>query len=396
MKYFLALLCVLPLIASAQETVDKKYLAGAVPVINNKVIFTKEFSVPQLSQAQVYDIVLKWAEGRFVTDKDSQGRILYTNKEKGQIACNGDEYIVFSDKALALDRTRIYYRPIFFCSEGKCIMEISNISYDYPSYKERLKAEEWITDKEALTKDQANLAFKIGKFRVKTIDLVNDLAEGLQESLGIEPIETVQKTIPLRTVTVTNPSVPQTTPSKENAGEPVLEASPGNMQGYRNISPDKIPGNIIKLLSDSWSLITAGKENACNMMTASWGGLGYLYDKPVAFCFISPSRYTYQLMEKEDTYTISFYTETHREALRYCGTHSGKETDKVQATGLTPMQTPAGNPAFSEAWMIIECKKLAAQQLTPEALADPGLKQEWEGKPMHKIYIGEIMNVWVK
>ena len=66
------------------------------------------------------------------------------------------------------------------------------------------------------------------------------------------------------------------------------------------------------------------------MMTASWGGLGHMYNKPVAFCFINPTRYTYQLMENNDTYTLSFYTETYRDILNYCGTNSGRDKDKVK------------------------------------------------------------------
>lgn len=390
-KYLLVILCILPLVAFSQEVTDKKYLAGAVPMVDGKVTFTKEWNVPGLSKGQIYDIVLKWAQKRFITDKDSNGRILYQNKEKGQIACSGEEYIVFSDKRLALDRTRIYYRPIFFCSEGKCKMEISNISFDYSVYKERLMAEEWITDKDVLSKDQTKLLPKIAKFRIKTIDFVEDLTDELQGSLGIVPIKT-----PVReTVAVTSEPLPEVPVSFSPA---ISQDTPATsaLAGYKSISPDRIPGNVIRLLSDSWSLITAGEGNSFNMMTASWGGLGYLYNKPVSFCFISPSRYTYQLMEKGDTYTISFYTETYREALQYCGTHSGKEADKVQATGLTPIQTPSGSRAFSEAWMIIECKKTVNQSFTPEAIADPVLKQEWEGKPMHKMYIGEIINVWVK
>ena len=101
-------------------------------------------------------------------------------------------------------------------------------------------------------------------------------------------------------------------------------------------------------------------------------------------------------MESGDTYTLSFYTEAYRDALNYCGHNSGKDADKVKAAGLTPITTPSGAKAFSEAWLILECKKLVSQSLIPEALADPALKTQWSGKPMHKMYIGEIINVWVK
>ena len=131
------------------------------------------------------------------------------------------------------------------------------------------------------------------------------------------------------------------------------------------------------------------------MMTASWGGLGHMYNKPVAFCFINPTRYTYQLMENNDPYTLSFYTETYRDILNYCGTNSGRDKDKVKEAGLTPITTPSGSKAFSEAWMIIECRKMVSQSLIPEALHDSQAKEKW-GTQLHKMYIGEILNVWVK
>ena len=82
-------------------------------------------------------------------------------------------------------------------------------------------------------------------------------------------------------------------------------------------------------------LITAGNDQQFNPMTASWGGLGNLYNKPVTFCFINPARYTYDIMDKGDTYTLTFYTETYREALNYCGHNSGKDKDKVKAVSYT-------------------------------------------------------------
>ena len=73
-----------------------------------------------------------------------------------------------------------------------------------------------------------------------------------------------------------------------------------------------------------------------------------------------------------------------------------KDADKVKESGLTPITTPSGSKAFSEAWMIIECRKMISQSITPEAIFDEQLKEKWAGKQLHKVYIGEIVNVWVK
>jgi flavin reductase (DIM6/NTAB) family NADH-FMN oxidoreductase RutF len=150
------------------------------------------------------------------------------------------------------------------------------------------------------------------------------------------------------------------------------------------------------MISKDWMLITAGNKDKFNMMTASWGGFGVLYNKPVAICFVNPARYTYQLMESGDTYTLTFYTEVYRDALKYCGSKSGRDEDKVAGSGLEPVQMESGAMAFRQAWMVIECKKLLSQSLSPDAIADPAERAKRAAQPMHKMYIGEILNVWVK
>ena len=168
---------------------------------------------------------------------------------------------------------------------------------------------------------------------------------------------------------------------------------------FHEICAKDFENSVFHTIAKEWMLITAEKQMdgkpVANTMTASWGGLGHMYNKPVAFCFINPTRYTYQLMENNDTYTLSFYTETYRDILNYCGTNSGRDKDKVKEAGLTPITTPSGSKAFSEAWMIIECRKMVSQSLIPEALHDSQAKEKW-GTQLHKMYIGEILNVWVK
>ena len=136
------------------------------------------------------------------------------------------------------------------------------------------------------------------------------------------------------------------------------------------------------MLNDNWMLVTAGNDAKFNMMTARWGGLGVLFGKPVAFCFVSPLRYTWQLLDKGETYTLSFYTEAYRDALQICGTTSGSDTDKVKATGLTPVTTPSGAKAFGEAWMVVECRKLMQQSLSPGAIVDSAERANWNTKPL--------------
>jgi len=382
----------LPSMMQAQEDEsenNKNYLTGAVPEKDGRVVFSKEFDLSNLSKDQVFDKVMNWMEKR-LKKNNNISRVIYSDKEKGVIVGSGEEYLVFKSSAISLDRAVIKYQITTTCLPGKCTMNIERIYYDYEKEK-RIPAEQQITDKEALNKDKTKLVWVYGKFRVKTVDFVDALFSHLQKAIGAAPITAqVTETAPLVASKPDVSSIPSISKSREAA------SSTSDMSGYKQIAPDKIPGNIIKMLSEDWMLITAGNNDKFNMMTASWGGIGFLYQKPVAFCFINPARYTYQLMENNDTYTLSFYTEAYRDALKYCGSKSGKDVDKVKGSGLTPITTPTGSKAFSQAWLVIECRKMVAQSLQAESISDKSIKGEWAGKQMHKMFIGEIINVWVK
>ena len=107
--------------------------------------------------------------------------------------------------------------------------------------------------------------------------------------------------------------------------------------------------NAFDLISKQWMLVTAGNGEKFNTMTASWGGLGFLWNKPVAFVFIRPERYTHEFVEANERLTLSFYTEEWRKALQLCGTKSGRDTNKIAATGLTPVELESGAITFEEA-----------------------------------------------
>ena len=172
----------------------------------------------------------------------------------------------------------------------------------------------------------------------------------------------------------------------------------------KKIEPKEIQDNAVQLIGDDWMLVTAGSPEHFNMMTASWGGTGILWGKSVAFIFIRPERYTYEFIEKGDTLTLSFLGEAHsffsheyHKALTVCGTTSGRDTDKVAASGLTPYVTENGNVSFTEARLVLECRKLYAEPLNPEAFLDKTIVPEWYAAgDFHKMYIVEILNVWVK
>lgn len=156
--------------------------------------------------------------------------------------------------------------------------------------------------------------------------------------------------------------------------------------------------NFFETISKEWMLITAGTPEHFNTMTASWGGIGFLWNKPVAFVFIRPERYTYEFAEKNEYLTLSFLGDENRQIHNICGSKSGRDTDKVQETGLKPLPTPEGNITFEQSRLTLECRKLYSRMLEPESFIDKQPLEKWysENNGMHKMYIVEIVNVWKK
>ena len=168
------------------------------------------------------------------------------------------------------------------------------------------------------------------------------------------------------------------------------------MKAFQEISAKQITQNPFELIGDDWMLVTSGTEEKFNMMTASWGGVGVLWKKDVAFIFIRPQRYTYELIEKNDAVTLSFFDETKRSVLNLCGSKSGRDIDKVKETGLTPIITDQGI-YYEEAKMVLCCKKLYAQNLDEGSFIDKSIIPScYQAGDYHKMYVCSIEKVLIK
>ena len=155
--------------------------------------------------------------------------------------------------------------------------------------------------------------------------------------------------------------------------------------------------DILDLIDKQWMLVTAGTKDSFNTMTASWGTMGVLWNKPVAIIFIRPERYTHDFIETADALTLSFYSEEYRNALKVCGSRSGRDCDKVAETGLTPEILESGTVTFSQARLTLDCTKLFKTEMTDADFVDKSLLEKFYGEKggMHTVYILGIDNVYV-
>lgn len=152
------------------------------------------------------------------------------------------------------------------------------------------------------------------------------------------------------------------------------------------------------LISRQWMLVTAGNKQSFNTMTASWGGFGIIWSKPVAFIFIRPERFTHQFIENSERVTLSFYDEQYREALNICGTKSGRDTDKVTEAGLTPVFLESGDVTFEQARMTVVGRKLYRCDMEGMNFVDKSILEQWYGPQdhLHTLYILEIEKLLVR
>ncbi len=141
-----------------------------------------------------------------------------------------------------------------------------------------------------------------------------------------------------------------------------------------------------------WALLTAGNEEGYNTMTISWGNLGTLWNKPVATVYVKPVRYTYEWMEKNEYFTISFFDSKYKKDLAVLGSRSGRDGDKVALTGLTPCCS-AKNVSFEEAVLTIFCKKIYSQDLNVENMPDFAVENYYKTEAPHRMYVGEVLNI---
>lgn len=160
------------------------------------------------------------------------------------------------------------------------------------------------------------------------------------------------------------------------------------------IQPKEITGNLIKMLDDEWMLVTArSADGRVNTMTASWGGFGVMWGKPVCVCVIRPQRYTLDFVREAKELTLSFLREGHREALALCGKKSGRDGDKIAEAGLHVVNDDA-YPYFEEARLVLCGKLLYEDQIKAEAFLDPSLAEKVYPKgDYHFVFVCEIEKV---
>ena len=138
----------------------------------------------------------------------------------------------------------------------------------------------------------------------------------------------------------------------------------------QKIGFDQLELNPFTVIGNDNFLLTAGGGSDWNTMTAGWGGFGYIWNDPVAFVFVRKERYTLQVLERSDLFTLSFFPPERKGVLDFCGT-------------------------TSEANLIMTCRKIAESVMDESTLIDSGLKALYPQEDWHRMFIGRILGVYI-
>ncbi len=156
--------------------------------------------------------------------------------------------------------------------------------------------------------------------------------------------------------------------------------------------------NPFNLIGGEWMLVTAGDENSCNTMTASWGHLGCLWghNDPTAVIYLRPSRYTKEFVDREDYFTLCVMDKSFKKQMAYLGSVSGRDEDKIGKAGLTPVY--ADNTVYlEEAKLVLVCKKLYQSELQESGfLYQDTIDANYPQRDFHTMYVGKIEKVLVR
>ena len=151
-----------------------------------------------------------------------------------------------------------------------------------------------------------------------------------------------------------------------------------------------------EIWSRQWLALTCGDfdQQDFNTMTGGWGACGTMWSRPFALVVVRPQRHTFTFMERYDSFTLCAFPETCREALQLLGSKSGRDTDKVAQSGLTPIASgKVAAPGYEEAELIVECRKMYDQDLDPRRFMNPAIEELYPNRDYHRMYFGEIVAV---
>ena len=166
------------------------------------------------------------------------------------------------------------------------------------------------------------------------------------------------------------------------------------MHTFQPYPSDLLELNPFTKIGTEWMAVTAGDAEKVNTMTASWGTIGVLWGKNVVSVFIRDSRYTKEFIDKQDTFSLTFFDPRLKTALKYFGAVSGRNEDKIAHAKMEVNHAKDGTPFIDDGNFVLICRKLSATKLSPDQFIDAGIDDTWyKDKDYHTMYVAEVTEI---
>lgn len=163
----------------------------------------------------------------------------------------------------------------------------------------------------------------------------------------------------------------------------------------KEVKLEELTLKAVNIWKEQWLLLTAGTMEDNNMMTVAWGSIGCMWNKPFAQIVVRPQRYTMEYLEKSDCFTLCAFPEKFKKNLLHLGTVSGRDGNKLADTPFTLKKSSSVlSPCYEEASLILECKKMYAQNMDPSCFVTDTATKVYPEKDFHRIYYGEILKAF--
>ena len=357
------MICLWALNPAIAQREDNEYLAGAVPEVNGKIIFSETIHIPNADKQTIYNKMEKWMDTQFNTETS---RTVYKDYDSGNLVALGNDTIVFKSTFLSLDRAIMTYQFLAEIKDGECSLSVDKISYSYGD-NERYSGEEMISDKVALNKSKTKVIKGLSKWRLKTVDFIDELFNSATKSLyEIAPQQNIQTSatnrIEQREVIAATPLIPATRVSeKEQSTYPSITLPTTSVSTKAEID---LPANLIDLLQNQIVTVALIKGDQKVQVPIHSIEAGITFNKPSLSLFVPFGSDLYDALESNNTFVVNIF-------------------NKDDATK-------------DKAAITIECRKMLSQSITPESFTDSNLKKELGANALQKLYIGEIIQAWTK
>ena len=156
-------------------------------------------------------------------------------------------------------------------------------------------------------------------------------------------------------------------------------------------------GHICKAMKPNGILLTTAAHGMVNTMTIGWGTIGVDWSRPVFIAYVRESRYTKEMLEANGEFTVNIpMGPIDKKILGYCGTKSGRDTDKIADMGLHTVESDVVSvPGIAELPLTLECKVLYQEEQDLSCIPADIIAQYYPKGDHHHVYYGQIVNAYL-